>query len=658
MADEKIDIILDFQVKQGDAIAQLERQKLSILGLKEEQQNLSKAYKAAQITQAEYAKELVRVEAILKKQTTDYNTLSKATTGTQSATDKLTKALKDHTQGLTIAGTNVGALTGLMSKLLTPVGAAVGLVTALGAAYAKSASGAKDLAFASNEIGAALQIVSNGIGDLFNKSKEDGEWFFSSVVSGLIGGINPVLAIKAKQQAKIIEDFEDLQRKQIQIQETVNERLAANQELLTEINEEETTHADKLLKIDQIEENLRLNQDDQVGVLKEQLTLLENQNGKVHDQEALDTKILEKKAEISKVIATTSKKIEATERSESNIETANRKQLAIQKEKLSDLEAEIRLNKRLREIQGLNPALSPSEALRKEVDAEKILIQERKDFTIKAEDAMAKAREAIAKRQEAQNKNQLEFQGKFIESREIERDSLRLFSQEAGHLYGVMTDDSRRAAGIQLLINAGLTLSGIVKNTAQLGPIAGPLYAGAAIVAASAAIAQAANLIGVNGNLIGNVSFASAAADGGLSQDEAQVLGLSPRFAKSVNLASSFLIHPLKTARKLLKGGFSEGGYTGPGGLHEPAGMVHAGEVVWNQRDVAAIGGPAIANAMRPTYKGYEDGGIVANVSTARIDSDLRLLSLVRALPPDVVDLREVYRGIRKIESKEQANTR
>ncbi|CAL1778360.1 tail length tape measure protein [Acinetobacter phage vB_AbaS_Silvergun] len=55
---------------------------------------------------------------------------------------------------------------------------------------------------------------------------------------------------------------------------------------------------------------------------------------------------------------------------------------------------------------------------------------------------------------------------------------------------------------------------------------------------------------------------------------------------------------------------FSNGGYTGSGGKYQPAGIVHAGEVVWSQRDVAAVGGPKAANAMRPTA-GYANGGIV-----------------------------------------------
>ncbi|WP_210165743.1 phage tail protein [Rhizobium sp. YS-1r] len=56
---------------------------------------------------------------------------------------------------------------------------------------------------------------------------------------------------------------------------------------------------------------------------------------------------------------------------------------------------------------------------------------------------------------------------------------------------------------------------------------------------------------------------------------------------------------------------FARGGYTGPGGIHEPRGVVHAGEVVWSQRDVARAGGVATVEAMRLGRRGYADGGVV-----------------------------------------------
>ncbi|SUI65242.1 phage tail tape measure protein [Shewanella baltica] len=61
--------------------------------------------------------------------------------------------------------------------------------------------------------------------------------------------------------------------------------------------------------------------------------------------------------------------------------------------------------------------------------------------------------------------------------------------------------------------------------------------------------------------------------------------------------------------------GHSEGGYTGAGGKYEPAGIVHKGEVVWSQRDVAAAGGVATVEAMRKGNKGYANGGIVGGAA-------------------------------------------
>lgn len=57
--------------------------------------------------------------------------------------------------------------------------------------------------------------------------------------------------------------------------------------------------------------------------------------------------------------------------------------------------------------------------------------------------------------------------------------------------------------------------------------------------------------------------------------------------------------------------GFSGGGYTGPGPVNKAKGVVHAGEVVWSQRDVANAGGVGTVEAMRRGVPGYAAGGIV-----------------------------------------------
>lgn len=55
--------------------------------------------------------------------------------------------------------------------------------------------------------------------------------------------------------------------------------------------------------------------------------------------------------------------------------------------------------------------------------------------------------------------------------------------------------------------------------------------------------------------------------------------------------------------------GFSSGGYTGAGGVYEPAGIVHKGEVVFSQRDIARFGGVSAVENMR--VRGYANGGVV-----------------------------------------------
>ncbi|WP_147272148.1 hypothetical protein [Phyllobacterium salinisoli] len=56
---------------------------------------------------------------------------------------------------------------------------------------------------------------------------------------------------------------------------------------------------------------------------------------------------------------------------------------------------------------------------------------------------------------------------------------------------------------------------------------------------------------------------------------------------------------------------FDKGGYTGSGGKYEPAGIVHRGEVVWSQNDVARAGGVGVVEAMRRGIRGYAMGGAV-----------------------------------------------
>lgn len=63
--------------------------------------------------------------------------------------------------------------------------------------------------------------------------------------------------------------------------------------------------------------------------------------------------------------------------------------------------------------------------------------------------------------------------------------------------------------------------------------------------------------------------------------------------------------------------GFSDGGYTGNGLKHTPAGIVHKGEVVWSQEDIKRWGGVSVVENMRTSSPGgYANGGYVSNNTT------------------------------------------
>lgn len=107
--------------------------------------------------------------------------------------------------------------------------------------------------------------------------------------------------------------------------------------------------------------------------------------------------------------------------------------------------------------------------------------------------------------------------------------------------------------------------------------------------------------------------------------------------------------------------GFSDGGYTGQGGKYEPAGIVHRGEVVFSQADIARLGGVGVVESMRLGHKGYADGGIVGdtkvlNVNQTRLNSDLSGQPTINVytLPGETADVNQNSDGsldvkIRKI---------
>lgn len=112
-------------------------------------------------------------------------------------------------------------------------------------------------------------------------------------------------------------------------------------------------------------------------------------------------------------------------------------------------------------------------------------------------------------------------------------------------------------------------------------------------------------------------SLASALVDGKLEGEELlSILGqVAQQLLSMVNIGggggSGGIGGILTSLLGGFLGGFSSGGYTGPGGKHQPAGVVHKGEVVFSQDDVRRHGGARRVDRMRRGLPGYGLGGIV-----------------------------------------------
>lgn len=124
----------------------------------------------------------------------------------------------------------------------------------------------------------------------------------------------------------------------------------------------------------------------------------------------------------------------------------------------------------------------------------------------------------------------------------------------------------------------------------QLAASAAPLLAAAAALSASAAALAAAGAAGAAGGAGG---------------------GSSPFSVLGVLLGGPSGIGAF---------GYADGGFTGPGGKYQPAGLVHKGEGVLSQPEIAALGGEAGFNALRRAIRnGYDTGGYVGGSRRVRV---------------------------------------
>lgn len=82
-----------------------------------------------------------------------------------------------------------------------------------------------------------------------------------------------------------------------------------------------------------------------------------------------------------------------------------------------------------------------------------------------------------------------------------------------------------------------------------------------------------------------------------------------------------------------LGGGFADGGFTGHGGKHQPAGIVHKGEFVMSKAAVARIGVQNLHGLHQSALRGYSGGGLVTGGPGGRMPALARPVESGSASP-------------------------
>lgn len=103
------------------------------------------------------------------------------------------------------------------------------------------------------------------------------------------------------------------------------------------------------------------------------------------------------------------------------------------------------------------------------------------------------------------------------------------------------------------------------------------------------------NAVGSSGSSLGSIFGSVAGSFGGVAAGSAGAASTG-----AMGLATSYT-------------GYDGGGFTGWGGKHEPAGVVHKGEFVFTKEATERIGVSNLYSMM----KGYADGGVVGNGTPA-----------------------------------------
>ena len=178
---------------------------------------------------------------------------------------------------------------------------------------------------------------------------------------------------------------------------------------------------------------------------------------------------------------------------------------------------------------------------------------------------------------EAEKQKELALVGDNNEERErIEQE----YAEKELEMKKKQADADAAIQSAQLWVNTAMGIATVWATSMSLGPIAGPIAAGilSALLLGLAGV-QEANILAKRDE-IKNQTLESTGSGG----------------SSGINEGSAESVTSIRPEYQAGGRGYSDGGYTGDGGIHEPAGVVHKGEYVVSQ---AELRNPSVVSMVR-----------------------------------------------------------
>lgn len=700
MATEKDEVIIEVKVDQTAALQDLQKLEKAILNNKEAQKELATAYKQGKITQSEYIEENTRLQGNLKKEqdqkrllnraidaesnsrnalklrvsqlTKEYDNLNlKTEAGSKRSKDlekelaslnaQLSKGSKaaglfreeighypeqfaEAAKELEVGGISIGNIATQLTAFINPATAVVAVVGALGAAYEHSAKGAEDFEIAQNNVKAAWDLLANDSGnstdgDFFTKLSANATEatvrlknffeYYSSI--GGDGGAADKEVERLKAAQYYANYLRDLELKRLEAEEREKELSTEAIKLQQIRNDQSKTFEERIEAANTITEKYGDIAKENIALLKLQYTELVKYgeatgaivNG-VNNDRNLKITLLQLQGQIA---AATEEEASSNRRNATALIALNNerdKALKVEQQKLKVFEAQAKEFVRLKDeeqnarMNNITAASFGEDTSTKPKELDTSTGQDKADpFNLEQREKAEKDHNAVL--------------------REVLGERADLYINDADIV--VKKNKVKKKSDDEYIKGIGNGFEELSKFFKK-GSETQRAFAFASILSSEAA--AIGHLVEMSeGNPENEVTFGAA----GVAQYTAGITEILANIGAAISL--------LNEDSK----GYADGGYTGPGGKYDPAGLVHRGEVVWNQRDVAMAGGPHAANAMRPTYKGYADGGIVTNSLTRDMNSQFVYTNAIKDMPPAEVSVKEITLAQTRVSVKEKNST-